>query len=157
MTLVAIAPVAIEALEQLTGTVELERPHEHVGQPEPGLRRGLRRSAGRELPGLFRERERVGLAGVEANEREPAEGGRAKRGVVEPVRELERRARVALGGGEPVREPHLQAQPLVDGRLQHERRSRFVQRLLQQSNRALRTLRLDLRQQGDRRGALLAR
>jgi hypothetical protein len=80
--------------------------------------------------------ESISLAGVEADERESRQRRGPERSVVEPLRHVDRRARMSLGRGKTRSEPKVQAEPVVDRGGERRLRSRVEQRLVQQQDHA---------------------
>ena len=108
-SLVPLAPVRVEALEEGAGAVEVSGPEEYVRERESHVRHGLRHlAAADELVGLLGELERPGPACVELDQGEPAERRRAQGGVSDLLGQVDRRTarapplrRVPPGSGRP--------------------------------------------------------
>ena len=155
--LVALAPVSIEALEERPRAVELSRPEEDVTEHEVCVGSERRACCVRREPArLLRELERMRLRRIEADQRESRVGSGADRRIPEPVGQLDRGCRMALGDGEPAGEADEQAEALLDQGPGLERRVLLERRLGQKRNRALRCLPLDLGHQQQGFGARCA-
>ncbi len=68
----------------------------------------------RELDGVLGKPDRARLAALELEQRKHCEGARAEPVVVEPVRELDRRARMLHRGSPPLEEAEIERKTLVD-------------------------------------------
>jgi hypothetical protein len=117
--LVALPQGAIEVLEQGACAIELEGPHEHVGECHSGGVAEIRsrRLRFERIRGL-RQAEGVRLARVEEDQRETRHGSRAERIVVEPLGKGDRSARMLLGDPRAARIAAWAAQLTVDARRQ---------------------------------------
>jgi hypothetical protein len=131
--LVAFAPLVIGRFEQRTAGADVPARVEHVRQRVDRVPQQLGVAGGSgELVRPRGMRRGVGVAHRAPEEREHRERAHPQPVVVEPLGQLQRRARMLERTVESPFEAHGDREPAVDRRLEGRTRDRLVQRLLEQ-------------------------